>query len=72
MSVENVPVVVHIKTLKVRFIEHKFSTGWVVGVVKCVEKKSVADQFAVRYKSDTYRWTQKLNGDIYGVHTVHK
>jgi hypothetical protein len=34
MPVENVPAVVNIKTLKGRFIEHKFSTGWVVGVVK--------------------------------------
>ena len=34
MSVENGSVVVHIKTLKVRFISHKFSTGWTVGVVK--------------------------------------
>ena len=41
MSVENVPAVVHIKTLKVLFIAHKFSTGLAVGVVKSVEKKSV-------------------------------
>ena len=41
MSVENVPAVVHIKTLKVRFIARKFSTGLAVGVVKSVEKKSV-------------------------------
>jgi hypothetical protein len=33
MSVENVPAVVNIKTLKGRFIAHKFSTGWAVGVV---------------------------------------
>ena len=39
MSVENVPAVVHIKTLKVRFIAHKFSTGLAVGVVQSVEKK---------------------------------
>jgi hypothetical protein len=32
MSVENVPAVVDIKTLKGRFIAHKFSTGWVAGV----------------------------------------
>ena len=55
MSVENVSAVVNIKTLKGRFIAHKFSTGWAVGVVKSVEKKkSVADQFAVKYKSETY------------------
>ena len=41
MSAENVPAVVHIKTLKVRFIARKFSTGLAVGVVKSVEKKSV-------------------------------
>jgi hypothetical protein len=41
---------------------HKFSTGWAVGVVKTVEKKkSVAGQFAVKYK-------QKLNREDYGVH----
>ena len=51
MSVENVPAVVNIKILKGRFIAHKFSTGWSVGVVKSVEKKkSVADEFAVKYK----------------------
>ena len=33
MSVENVPAVGHIKTLKGRFTAHKFSTGWAVGVV---------------------------------------
>ena len=40
MSVENVPAVVHIKTLKGRFIAHKFSTGWSVGLVKNVEKEN--------------------------------
>ena len=35
MPVENVPAVVQI-TLKRRFIAHKFSTGWAVGVVKTV------------------------------------
>jgi hypothetical protein len=55
MSVENVPAVVNITTLKGRFIAYKFSTGWAVGVVKGVEKKSsVAGQFAVKYKSETY------------------
>jgi hypothetical protein len=33
----------------------KFNTGWVVDVLKSVEKKkSVAGQFAVKYKSGTY------------------
>ena len=37
------------------------------GVVKSVEKKkSVAGQFAVKYKSETYCWTQKLR-EYYGV-----
>ena len=57
MSVENVLVVANIKTLKGRFIAHKFSTGWVValvGVVKGVEKKkSLPDQFVVKDKSET-------------------
>ena len=71
MSVEDVPAFVDIKTLqtlKGRFIAHMFSTGWAVGVVKNVEKKkSVADQFAVKYKSEAYCWTEKLNTDDYGV-----
>ena len=32
MSVEDVYVVVNIKTLKRRLITHKFETGWFVGV----------------------------------------
>ena len=39
--------VVNTKTLKGRFIAHKFSSGWAVCVVTSVEKKeSVAGQFA--------------------------
>jgi hypothetical protein len=39
-----------------------------VRVVKSVEnKKSVAGQFAVKYKPETYLWTQKLNKQDYGV-----
>ena len=39
-----------------------------MGVVKSVEKKkSVAGQFAVKYKSETYCWTQKLSREDYGV-----
>jgi hypothetical protein len=53
MSVENVPAVVHIKTLKARFIANKFSTGLVVGMVE--KKRSVANQFAVKYKRTTGR-----------------
>ena len=37
-------------------------------MVKSVEKnKSVAGQFAVKYKSETYCWTKKRNRDDYGV-----
>jgi hypothetical protein len=32
------------------------------------KKKSVADQFvSVKYSSETYCWTQKLNKEDYGV-----
>jgi len=37
MSVENVPAVININTLKGRFIAHKYSTGWAVGV-RCGEE----------------------------------
>ncbi len=68
MSVEDVPAIVNIRTLKRRLIAHKFNTGWAVGVVKSVEKKkSVAGQFAVKYMSETYSWTSKLNREDYGV-----
>ena len=37
-------------------------------MVKSVErKKSTAGQFAVKYRSETYRWTQKLNREDYEV-----
>ncbi len=49
-------------------IAHKFNTGWVVGVVKSVEKKkSVAGQFAVKYKSEAYCWTKKVNKEDCGL-----
>jgi hypothetical protein len=33
-----------------------------------IEKNSVPDQFAVvKYRSETYYWTQKLNREDYGV-----
>jgi hypothetical protein len=65
--VENVPAL-NITTLKGRFIALKFSTGWAVGVVKSEEKKkSVAGQFAVKYMSEMYCWTQKPNKEDYGV-----
>ena len=57
MSLENV----NIKALKGRFIAPNFSTGWVVDVVKSVEKKtSVAGQFAVKYKPETLRGRLRL------------
>jgi hypothetical protein len=31
------------------------------------EKKSVADQFAVKYRLEKHCWTQKLNREDYGV-----
>ncbi len=31
------------------------------------KKKSVAGQFAAKYRSETYCWTQKLNREDYGV-----
>jgi hypothetical protein len=68
MSVEDVAVIVNIKTLKGRLIANKFNTGWSVGVTKCVEKtNSVAVQLAVKYRSETYCWTPKLNREDYGV-----
>ena len=68
MSVENVSVVVNIETLKGQLIAHKFSPGWMVGVVKNVEKKkSVAGQFAVKCKSEKFCWTEKLSKEDYGV-----
>ena len=60
--------IVNIKTLKGRLIAHKFNTWWAVGVLKSVDKKkSVAGQFAVKYESETYCWTQKLNREDDGV-----
>jgi hypothetical protein len=47
MSVENVPAVVNIKTLNGRWIAHKFSTWWAVGVVKTGKMESVSGQFAL-------------------------
>ncbi len=53
---------VNIKTRKGPFIAHKFPTGWSVGVMRSVEnKESVAGQFAVKYKPESYCSTKKLN-----------
>jgi hypothetical protein len=34
---------------------------------ECVRKKIVAGLFAVKYRTETQRWTQKLNREDYGV-----
>jgi len=37
------------------------------GMVKSVEKKkSIAGQFEVKYKDDTFCWTKKLSKEDYG------
>jgi hypothetical protein len=42
--------------------------GYTGGACPKKKKKSVADQFtAVKYRSETYRWTQKLYREDYGV-----
>ena len=64
-SVEDVPAVVNIKTLRGRLIAHRFSTGWDVGKVKSLEKRS--GMFAVQYDSDSTAWTHELNKEDYGV-----
>jgi hypothetical protein len=66
MSVENVRAVVNIRTLKGRFIAKKFSNWWAVGK-SLAKKKGVVGQFAVKYKSETYCWTQKLKKEDHGV-----
>jgi hypothetical protein len=44
--------------------------GYAVGVIIPKIKKSVAGQFAaVKYRSETYCWTKKLNRKDYGVGT---
>jgi hypothetical protein len=53
ISVEDVPAIADVKSQKGRLIAHKFNTGWVVSVVKSVEKKkSVVGQFAVKYNPE--------------------
>jgi hypothetical protein len=37
------------------------------GAYPIKKKKSVADQFAVKYRSETYCRTQRLNREDYGV-----
>ena len=39
MSVEDVPAVVNIKTLKKRLITHKFETGWFGGVERSLRSE---------------------------------
>ena len=63
MSVRNVTVVVNIRTLKGRFIAHKFSNGWAVGMVKSVEKKKSVAGLAVKYKSDSLKRIAELKNE---------
>jgi hypothetical protein len=52
-------------------MEHKFSTGWAVGVVTSVKKKkSEAGQFSVNCKSETRGWTKKLNKEDYAINRL--
>jgi hypothetical protein len=71
MSVENVPAVVNIKTLNLLGTLYcTQATGWTVGVVKSGKEEECCGpvtRFAVKYKSETNYWTQKLNGEDYGV-----
>ena len=39
MSVEGVPAIANIKTLKGRLIVHKFNTGWAVGAEECGQEE---------------------------------
>ena len=42
--------------------------GYAGGCLSKKKKKSVDDQFtSVKYRSETYYWTQKLNREDYGV-----
>ena len=59
MSVEDVSAVVNIKHWRQLDTSSLLCGRWVWWEVE--KKKSVADQFAVKYKSETYSWTQKLN-----------
>ena len=60
LNVQNVHAVVNIRTLKGRFIAHKFSNGWAVGMVKSVEKKKSVAGLAVKYKSDSLKRIAEL------------
>jgi hypothetical protein len=45
-----------------------FNTGWAVGMVKSVAKEeSVAGQFAVKYKTGTLSWTDKISKEDSGI-----
>ena len=57
MSVENVPAVVNIKALKARFIAHKFSTGWAVGVVKSGKTEECCWPVCSLLKHCFFHWT---------------
>ena len=57
----------NIKIPKDDFIAQKFSTGWVVGMVKSGKEEECCWPVAVKYMSETHWWTQKLNSEDYGV-----
>ena len=63
MSVEVVPVVVNIKTLKKRLFDcTQVRDRWFVGVVRSLETgQRVASQFVVKYKEEASCWTHQLN-----------
>ena len=68
MSVESVPAVVNIKTRRDDFLHTSSLLGGRLVWSRVKKKKSVAGQFAVKHKSETYCCTQKLNREDYEVH----
>jgi hypothetical protein len=62
MSVGDVPAIVNIKTLKGRSIS--ILGGWWGCGEECRKEKSVAGQFAAKYRSETYCWTQNQTGKM--------
>jgi hypothetical protein len=70
MSVENLPAVVNIKSMKGLFIAHEFSTGWAVGVVKSGEGECFWP-VAVKYKPETYGWTHETRKITWLTSTGH-
>jgi hypothetical protein len=42
---------------QVKYIAHKFESGWEVGVIKAFDKGPRAGKFSVKYKDDPRWWT---------------